>query len=212
VVLLHACEGSNTVLRIRILPDSQVAVLAFDRREKQPQTDAPREVVFAGSDAMVPHQGWVHIGIGGRTPPNTSANGVGPEVKLVINGKRCGRPVKCDYPGPSKGSSLECNIGQEGVRKEPLLPEDDVYRGLDGSLWYLGQSTLLREYIGDDLCLLFHHLVSLRSSQWNPYSQTTNLILLLDRALDIKATFRNLWEGFSHVSAGHVVHSVKSLH
>lgn len=54
---------------------------------------------------------------------------------------------------------MDCFIGREEQGKEPVLPEDDIYRGLDGSLWYLGQSTLLREYIGDDLCLLFHHLV-----------------------------------------------------
>jgi hypothetical protein len=55
---------------------------------------------------------------------------------------------------------MECSIGQERDPQEPILAGDAIYRGLEGSLWYLGQSTLLREYIGDDLGLLFHHLVS----------------------------------------------------
>jgi hypothetical protein len=159
-VLLHASEGSKTVLRIRILPDSQVGILAVDRTERHGQGSEPHEVVFSGNDNMVPHQGWVHIGIGGRVPPSTATNGSGPEVKLVINGKRCGRPLKCDYPSPSKGASMECSIGQERDPQEPVLAGDAMYRSLEGSLWYLGQSTLFREYIGDDLGLLFHHLVS----------------------------------------------------
>ena len=161
VTLLQICgEGGRTFLRIRILPNSQVAVAVVDYSAESKE-EHPQEVVFSSSEAMVPHQKWIHIAVGGRSPPSTSNNGIGPEVKLVLNGRRCGKPLKSHYPIPPKGSSLVCHIGHEVSGLEALrFPDDETYQGLDSSLWYLGQSALLSEYIGDDLALLLHHLVS----------------------------------------------------
>jgi hypothetical protein len=89
---------------------------------------------------------------------------------------------------------MECSIGQERDPQEPVLAGDAMYRGLDGSLWYLGQSTLLREYIGDDLALLFHHLVSLPPISFTQWHRA-NSVSFFDRGLDTKATFRSRWGG-----------------
>jgi len=194
VTLLQLCgEGGRTFLRIRILPNSQVAVAVVDCSADSTKQD-PKEVVFSPSEAMVPHQRWVHIAVGGRSPPPSSTNGTDPEVKLVLNGKRCGKPLKCDYPIPPKGGPLICHIGHEVSGREALrFPDDEMYQGLDRSLWYLGQSALLSEYIGDDLALLLHHLVSAFSRRFEPFFY---LNIAGYRVLGIKGTFRSLLGSF----------------
>jgi hypothetical protein len=152
-------------MRIRILPNSQVELITTDWTRPDAKRTEPYDAhIFSVPEALVQHQRWVHIAVGGRNPPGSSRNGPGPEIKLVLNGKRCGRPLKCDYPTPPSPGSISLSIGTEKLSREMRSVDDSMFEGLDPSLWYLGPSTLLGEYVGDDLALLLHHLVSLHCS------------------------------------------------
>lgn len=148
ITLLHLHERDRTLLRIRILPNSQVGITS----SASPDAEGT-EQIFQQAEALVPHQRWVHIAVGGRKA-SQPANAV-PEVKLVINGKRVGA-IKCGYPRPTINEPLRATIGADGrdVKEE----EGMDFAGLEASTWYLGPTTLLGEYILDDLALLLHHM------------------------------------------------------
>jgi hypothetical protein len=161
ITLLHVYESKRTLLRIRILPNSQVGVTA-----SRPEDDheALEEVIFSSSDSLVPHQKWIHIAVAGRRPRNPASSPT--EVKLLINGRRT-QAMKCQYPKPTTMGHLPgaevvmAAVGKEGQRV-PVGEEgiDFDSMGLERSTWFLGHSMLLGEYVGDDLALLLYYLVS----------------------------------------------------
>lgn len=161
ITLLHLYEDERTLLRVRILPNSQVGVIAT-----QPEDDPEslEEVIFTSSESLVPHQKWIHVAVAGRRSRAAMAGST--EVKLLINGRRT-QAMKCRYPRPTSLTSLpgsqvvKAAIGRDGLRIP--VPKDGMdfdSLGLERSTWFLGHSLLLGEYIGDDLALLLYYLVS----------------------------------------------------
>lgn len=161
ITLLHVYESKRTLLRIRILPNSQVGVTA-SRPEDNP--GSLEEVIFTSSDSLVPHQKWIHIAVAGRRPRNPASSPT--EVKLLINGRRA-QAMKCQYPKPTTLGHLPgAEVVMAAVAKEgQRVPVgggglDFDAMGLERSTWFLGHSMLLGEYVGDDLALLLYYLVS----------------------------------------------------
>lgn len=161
ITLLHVYESKRTLLRIRILPNSQVGVTASRPEDDQASLE---EVLFTSSDSLVPHQKWIHIAVAGRRPRNPASSPT--EVKLLINGRRT-QAMKCQYPKPTVMANLPgaeivmATIGKDGQRvpvAESGIDFDGL--GLERSTWFLGHSMLLGEYVGDDLALLLYYLVS----------------------------------------------------
>lgn len=161
ITLLHVYESKRTLLRIRILPNSQVGVIASRPEDDQ---DSLEEVLFTSSDSLVPHQKWIHIAIAGRRPRTPASAPT--EVKLLINGRRA-QAMKCQYPRPTSMANLPgaevvmAAIGKDG--QSVPVPESGIDfdgLGLERSTWFLGHSMLLGEYVGDDLALLLYYLVS----------------------------------------------------
>lgn len=161
ITLLHLYEDKRTLLRIRILPNSQVGVIATRPEDDQ---ESLEEVLFTSSESLVPHQKWIHVAVAGRRSRAAAAGST--EVKLLINGRRT-QAMKCRYPRPTSLTSLpgsqvvKAAIGRDGQRVP--VPKDGMdfdSLGLERSTWFLGHSLLLGEYIGDDLALLLYYLVS----------------------------------------------------
>jgi hypothetical protein len=161
ITLLHVYENKRTLLRVRILPNSQVGVIA-----SRPESDHENleEVIFSGSESLVPHQKWIHIAVAGRRPRVPASSQT--EVKLLINGRRT-QALKCTYPKPTSMANLPgaepvmASIGKDG--RKVCVAEDGLDfdgLGLERSTWFLGHSMLLGEYVGDDLALLLYYLVS----------------------------------------------------
>jgi hypothetical protein len=152
ITLLHLCESKRTLLRIRLLPNSQIGVTA------SPDADADgSEQIFSSADALVPHQQWVHLVIAGRksrSPATPNAT----EVKVLLNGRRAGA-MRCAYPRTTLNETVQVHIGKDG--RKVSEQEGLSFEGLDGSEWFLGPSMLLGDYVGDDLGMLLHHLVRL---------------------------------------------------
>lgn len=168
ITILHYFEDESVLLRIRILPNSQVGLTTCDMsntlrssggNSPSDSNDTLEEIIFQAEEALIPHQKWVHIAIGGRRSPTAPAGGPDSEVKLVLNGKRCGRPIRCGYPKASKQNSGATSVvmGETGG-DQPSVPGDEMFKGLDASSWYLGPCTLIAQYVTDDLALLLHHL------------------------------------------------------
>lgn len=161
ITLLHIYEDKRTLLRIRILPNSQVGVIATRPEDDQ---DLLEEVIFSSSDSLVPHQKWIHVAVSGRRSRAAAAGST--EVKLLINGRRT-QAMKCRYPRPTSLTNLpgsevvKAAIGRDGQRVP--VPKDGMdfdSLGLERSTWFLGHSLLIGEYLGDDLALLLYYLVS----------------------------------------------------
>ncbi|GHJ86512.1 hypothetical protein NliqN6_2914 [Naganishia liquefaciens] len=159
ITLLHLYEDKRTLLRIRILPNSQVGVIATRPEDDQ---QVPEEVIFTSSESLVPHQKWIHVAVAGRRPRAATAEAT--EVKLLINGRRA-QATKCRYPRPTSVTSspgseaVKVAIGRDG--QSVPVPKDGMdfdALGLERSTWFLGHSLLLGEYIGDDLALLLYYL------------------------------------------------------
>lgn len=148
ITLLHLYEDSRSVLRIRILPNSQIGITT----SPDPNDDGT-EIIFQSADALVPHQQWVHFAIGGRkaAQPGNSV----PEVKVVLDGKRTGI-MKCGYPRPTINKPMRATLGRDG---RPVKEEEGLnFKALEASTWYLGPTMLIGEWIMDDFGLLLHHL------------------------------------------------------
>ncbi|KAJ9113849.1 hypothetical protein QFC19_000042 [Naganishia cerealis] len=159
ITLLHVYETKRTLLRVRILPNSQVGVIASRPEGNQEPLE---EVIFSGSDSLVPHQKWIHIALAGRQPRTPASSPT--EVKLLINGRRT-QAMKCEYPKPTSmanqpgAEAVMVAVGKDGQRvpvAEDGLDFDSL--GLERSTWFLGHSMLLGEYVGDDLALLLYYL------------------------------------------------------
>lgn len=161
ITLLHVYESKRTLLRIRILPNSQVGIIASRPEDDQ---EALEEIIFTSSDSLVPHQKWIHVAVAGRRPRNPASSPT--EVKLIINGRRT-QAMKCQYPKPTAMANLPgaevvmAAIGKDG-QLVPVAENgiDFDGLGLERSTWFLGHSMLLGEYVGDDLALLLYYLVS----------------------------------------------------
>lgn len=179
ITLLHIYEDKRTVLRIRILPNSQVGVIATRPEDEQ---DALEEVIFTSSDSLVPHQKWIHVAVAGRRSRAAQAGST--EIKLLINGRRT-QAIKCRYPRPTSSTNLPgsevlmASIGRDGqpvpVPKEGM---DFDSLGFERSTWFLGHSMLLGEYVGDDLALLLYYLVSRVDSYFMTYALESRMVLI----------------------------------
>ncbi|KAJ9101867.1 hypothetical protein QFC21_003207, partial [Naganishia friedmannii] len=146
ITLLHVYEDKRTLLRVRILPNSQVGVIA-----SRPESDQEtlEEVIFSGSESLVPHQKWIHLALAGRRPRAPASSQT--EVKLLINGRRT-QALKSTYPKPTSMANLPgaepvmASIGKDGRKvsvAEDGLDFDGL--GLERSTWFLGHSMLLDE-------------------------------------------------------------------
>jgi hypothetical protein len=114
------------------------------------------EQIFSSTDALVPHQQWVHLLVSGRKSRNSATPNV-TEVKVLLNGRRTGA-MRYAYPRPTPNETVTVHIGKDG--RKVAEQEGFSFDGLEGSEWFLGPSLLLADFVGDDLGLLLHHLVS----------------------------------------------------
>ncbi len=79
---------------------------------------------------------------------------------MLLNGKRAGA-MRYPYPRTPLNENITVHIGKDG--RKVAEQEGFSFEGLEGSEWFLGPSMLLADYVGDDLGLLLHHLVSVQN-------------------------------------------------
>lgn len=159
-------------LQIKILENSLISISTSGKSGSV--TTEPEEIVCQASDALIPHNSWIHFGFNIRQPKGSEIG----EVRLYINGARVG-VMRVPYPVVVPPSQISAPIlGQRpGLMPETIrvsvarqftgtgLPkevgDDTAPKGKsEENEWLLGRVLFLEDAIQEDILLLMYHLVS----------------------------------------------------
>ncbi|EIW67561.1 hypothetical protein TREMEDRAFT_33244 [Tremella mesenterica DSM 1558] len=185
LTLLHISQSSHTLLKIRILENSQIGITTHSHSHSHPpppphppphpthsenheeEEEEGEEIVCPAPDALIPHNQYTHFSLNMRK----SRSGEYSEVRLYIHGVRVGS-MKVRFPivssMPSKGHDGKLHVKEGRIRvvvggegRERKMKRE-MRRGKEmreeENEWMLARALLLEDAIPEDLILLMYHL------------------------------------------------------